>query len=202
MKNIFIVIDAQNDFVTGALRNEDAIKAVPRLVEELKGALKRNDRIYVTQDTHFAKDTAECLAYFDSLEGQKLPVAHCIEGTKGWELIPEIKDLVEAAAQKQNKYVGNFPIEKNTFGSIGNNSLANAVFWDVRNMNAHFPEEEVTITLVGFCTDICVISNALILRAQLPNTRINVIADCCAGVTPELHDAALKVMASCQIDII
>lgn len=171
MKRVLVVVDVQNDFVDGALGTKEAEKIIPSVLEEIKS---NYDSIYVTLDTHDA-------SYMESLEGQYLPVPHCIKNTDGWQLNASIKD---ALSHKDHKV-----IEKPTFGSLAL----------VQMLTSEMPDE---ITIVGLCTDICVISNALLLRAALYNTSIRVIAKACAGVTVDKHHAALEVMKSCQIDVI
>jgi nicotinamidase-related amidase len=176
-KNILIVIDVQNDFITGALRNEEAIKKLPNIVKLLN--TKEYDETYVTMDTHDKEN------YLKSLEGQKLPVEHCIKGTWGWHMPEEVK--ATTAIQSAEVF------EKPTFGST----------WLADNLAAtHYPKEDCEFTIVGYCTDICVVSNALLIRAHFPNSTIKVLRDCTAGVTPETHEAALKTMEMCQIDVI
>ena len=182
-KKILIVIDVQNDFITGALRNEEAIKALPNIVNLLK--TEKYDEIHVTMDTHekgYLKTT---------LEGQKLPVEHCIRGTWGWHMPEEVK---------RTKAIQNAEIyEKPTFGSTWMaNRLAATLKW---NGITTF-ETDYEFTIVGFCTDICVVSNALMIRAHFPNSKITVRKDCVAGVTPETNEAALLTMKMCQIDVI
>lgn len=134
---------------------------------------KKDDYLVLaTQDTHFDN-------YLSTLEGKNLPVMHCIKGTPGWQIQEDIKALIE------DKNI----FEKNTFGSE-----------DLINYLKEYQPDE--IELLGLCTDICVISNALLLRAAFPNTPISVIEDCCAGVTPEKHQSALNTMESCQIQVI
>lgn len=169
---ILVVVDMQNDFVTGALGTPEA----QAIVENVKARTESGefDKIIYTKDTH-------PINYLDTFEGKRLPVPHCIKGTEGWNIIPELQTDGEI-------------IEKTTFGSyelIG--TLINC-FTDGREF------EE--IELCGLCTDICVISNALMVRAVYPSVPITVRANCCAGVTPELHEAALKIMESCQIEVI
>lgn len=135
---------------------------------------KKYDDVFVTFDTHEEN-------YLDTLEGKNLPVKHCIRHTEGWKLNKEIQDALENVS-----YV---PVEKPTFGSC---TL-------VQMITALQPDE---ITLVGLCTDICVISNALLLRSALYNTTINVVEKACAGVTKEKHLAALETMRSCQINVL
>ena len=175
-KRVLIVIDVQNDFITGALRNEEAIKALPNIVNLLK--TERFDETYVTMDTHDEN-------YLNTLEGSKLPVKHCIKGTEGWHM----PDEVAKTKTIQNAEV----FEKPTFGST----------WLAGHLDAtHYPKEDYEFTIVGFCTDICVVSNALLLRANFPNSTIKVLKDCTAGVTSETHEAALKTMEMCQIEVI
>ena len=177
-RKVLIVVDVQNDFITGALRNEEAIKRLPNIVNLVKE--EKFDDIYLTMDTHDED-------YLDTLEGQKLPVKHCIEGTEGHKLAPElVKALKDFPALKI--------FRKDTFGSL---NLAD----ELKNLWYLNTRQEVEFTFVGFCTDICVVSNALLLRANLPNAKITVVENCCAGVTKESHDAALQTMNMCQIEI-
>ena len=175
MKKILIAVDLQKDFVDGALGTAEAVKIIPsakKKIEEFSG-----DRLFITYDTHYSD-------YMNTLEGKKLPVPHCIEGTEGHALNSEI---AKAVAKKPHT-----DIIKNTFGTF---EIAEA-------LKKEYPKEELKIELIGLCTDICVLSNAIILRAEFPNAEISVDAACCAGVTPEKHCAALEAMSSCQIDII
>ncbi len=171
MTKVLVVVDMQNDFIDGSLGTKEAAAALPYVLREIRDA--SYDRIYVTLDTH----TKE---YMQTFEGKNLPVEHCIKDTKGWQLNPMVKNELE----KRNPVY----VEKPTFGS-------EELVKDLVQLN---PDE---ITLVGLCTDICVISNALLLRAALHETPIHVVAEACAGVTVEKHEAALMVMQSCQIDI-
>ena len=171
---VLIVVDMQNDFVTDALGTAEAVAIVPAVVERVKEAMETGERIFFTRDTHES-------IYLQTQEGQKLPVEHCIRGSKGWEIVPQLKALSEAP--------GVTVLDKPTFGSV---QLAEAV-------KVMAEKEPLEIELVGLCTDICVVSNALILKAMLPETKISVDPACCAGVTPEKHEAALETMRSCQI---
>lgn len=175
MKKILVIIDMQKDFVDGALGSAEAIKIVPRVAELIRDF--DGDELFVTYDTHGAN-------YADSLEGKKLPVAHCIEGTDGHALTPTV-----AAALADKPHTD---VLKYTFGTF---ELADI-------LKKKYPHEEFTVTCVGLCTDICVISNVLILRAAFPNAVITVDASACAGVTVEKHKAALEAMKSCQIDVV
>lgn len=169
---LLVVIDMQNDFIDGALGTGEAVEIVPRVAEKMKSF---DGKVWATRDTH-QKD------YLSTQEGRKLPVEHCIEGTKGWQLRPEIAGLLEEP-----------PIDKPTFGSV---ELGKRVC----ELNAQ--EQLESITLVGLCTDICVISNAMLLKASLPEVPVIVDAACCAGVTPESHARALEAMKVCQIEIV
>ena len=173
MRKILLVIDMQNDFIDGALGTKEAEGIVDRVAEEI-GKYPKAD-VFATRDTHGSD-------YLDTQEGKHLPVPHCIQDTPGWELHSKI-----AAALGDDQV-----LDKPSFGSV---ELA-------RLMARLALEEELEITLVGLCTDICVVSNALLLKAFLPETPVSVIADCCAGVTPESHAAALKTMEMCQVKII
>ncbi len=170
---ILIVVDMQNDFISGSLGTKEAEGIVPKVADKIK---KFNGKILYTRDTH-DKD------YLLRQEGKNLPVSHCIKDTKGWELHAQIEALRQEA-----------PIDKVTFGSVDLAEKLNA-----QNQNDGDIEE---ITLVGLCTDICVISNALVLKAFMPEVPIVVDAACCAGVTPESHERALEAMKVCQIKII
>lgn len=178
-----IVIDAQNDFVTGSLGSEAAQQVVNNIVKRTEMAKDLNETVIFTRDTHYNN-------YFDTLEGKKLPVQHCIKDTSGWCLIPELSSAIQ---------IHPHVVDKETFGAsdwaeiIRKHSLCDLGFNVKRNYE---------FTIIGLDTDICVVSNALILRACFPNARITVIRDCCAGSSPEKHEAALMVMESCQIDVV
>lgn len=179
---ILCVIDTQNDFIYGSLRNEEAINAVPNIIEKINNF--DGSQIYVTMDTHKHD-------YLKTQEGLALPVEHCIKATPGWCIESEIKKALDSAEERNITVTY---IEKPTFGSL---DLINEIDEDFE------PEIELNIEIVGFCTDICVVSNALLLKTNFYNdTNITVDASCCAGVTPESHKAALTVMKSCQINVI
>lgn len=170
---VLVVVDMQNDFIDGVLGTKEAAAIVPNVVEKIRNF---DGRILYTRDTHEEN-------YLETQEGKKLSAAHCIRGTKGWELHPKIEAL-----RKEE------PIDKPTFGST---KLAGML----ENMNEEYESEGglESITFVGLCTDICVISNAMIAKAFLPEVPIIVDASCCAGVTPESHKNALEAMKMCQI---
>lgn len=172
MKKLLIVIDMQNDFIDMALGTQEAVAIVPKVKARIKEAVKQGEDIVFTMDTHQAD-------YLQTQEGCRLPVEHCIKGTKGWEIHPEL-DLFAC----QSKV-----FEKPTFGSL---ELAKYV---ADNQYTH-------ATLIGLCTDICVISNAMVLRAHQPELQLSVDASCCAGVTPASHLNALEAMKMCQVEII
>jgi nicotinamidase-related amidase len=173
MKQFLIVVDMQKDFVDGALGSAEACAIVPAAAEKIRGFA---GEVFATLDTHSDN-------YMDTAEGRKLPVPHCIKGTEGWQLDAQI-----AAALNEKGYT---PVEKHTFGSVDLPGLILKAAGD----------EEFTLELIGLCTDICVVSNALMLKAVFPEVPIAVDAACCAGVTPEKHEAALETMRSCQIDV-
>ncbi len=175
MKKILIVIDMQNDFIDGALGTPQAVGIVENVKKKIAEYPKEN--VFATRDTH-TED------YLLTQEGQNLPVTHCVRGTKGWEIRPDIAELIYP----------DHVIDKPTFGSVKLASLM-----DMLNLRA---DEGISIELVGLCTDICVVSNALLLKAFMPEVPIRCDASCCAGVTPESHEAALATMRSCQIEII
>lgn len=168
-----IIIDMQNDFITGSLANPDAEKIIPNIIEKMK-EYNEKDIIY-TLDTHYGD-------YLDTNEGKHLPVKHCIVGTWGHEIDDRLRPSILSRATL---------LHKDTFGTF-----------KVESMFEKHEGKNLELTLVGTCTDICVVSNALILKAQFPEARIIVDASCCAGVTPEKHKAALEVMKSCQIEVV
>ncbi len=175
MKKILIVIDMQNDFIDGALGTAEAVAIVDNVIAKCKQYMADPDGdLYATRDTHQQN-------YLSTQEGKNLPVVHCVEGTDGWQIRPEIEALIPAG------HIFNKP----TFGST---DLASA-------MKAIYEAEngDVCFEFVGLCTDICVVSNALLLKATLPEAVITIDPFCCAGVTPDKHAAALETLASCQI---
>ena len=195
---VLILIDCQRDFIYGSLANEEAQKKVPNIVKKVREF--DGDAIFLTMDTHDDN-------YLDTPEGKKLPVKHCIYGTDGWKINPEIEHAVE---EKEKEGIKVRYIKKPTFGSVEgvhtdgdmfrNPSLIDEVFMLESGIKEPIPME---IEIGGFCTDICVCSNALILKAFTYDfAEITVDANCCAGVTPEKHEAALEVMRSCQINVI
>ena len=156
MQKILVVVDMQNDFIDGALGTKEAVAIVPKVAEKIRTF---DGEVIFTRDTHEEN-------YTETQEGRNLPVPHCIRGTKGWEICPELEVLRKTEA-----------IDKPTFEPIE------------------------SITFVGLCTDICVISNAMLTKAFLPEVPLRVDAACCAGVTPESHRNALEAMKMCQIQV-
>lgn len=173
MKKILVVVDMQNDFIGGSLGTKEAQAIVEKAAARIE---EFEGSIYVTMDTHQSN-------YLDTAEGKKLPVVHCVKGTDGWLLQERI---MTALSDKEYK-----TIEKGTFGST---QLAEEIRKEGR-------QEELEIECFGLCTDICVVSNVLLLKANFPEAQIMVRADCCAGVTPGTHEAALTTMKMCQIEV-
>lgn len=166
---ILVVVDMQKDFIDGALGTPEAVAIVPyvkQLIQNFDG------KVFFTRDTHFAD-------YMDTQEGKNLPVKHCIKGTPGWEIHPELEALRQTAA-----------IDKLTFGS----SALPEILAKEDNIES--------ITFIGLCTDICVISNVMITKAFFPEVPLTVDAKACAGVTPESHKNALNAMKMCQITVV
>ena len=173
MKNILIVVDMQKDFVDGALGTKEAVAIVDKVVTKIKDF---DGDIIATYDTHGEN-------YMDTQEGKKLPVPHCIKQTEGWRLDKKIQAVLDEK--------GFTEVYKPTFGSV-----------DLVEIIRKYDVANTQIQLIGLCTDICVVSNALLLKASFPEMNISVDAACCAGVTPEKHLAALETMRSCQIEVL
>lgn len=169
MKKLLVVVDMQHDFIGGSLGSKEAVAIVPEVVKKIKAYEDAGDEVVFTMDTH-QED------YLETLEGKNLPVMHCVKGTSGWELHPELLN------------VGGQRFEKDTFGSIG-------------LMHYVCTQTYESVELVGLCTDICIISNAFLLKTGLPQVPVWVDSTCCAGVTPERHHNALEAMRACQINI-
>lgn len=173
MKKILVVVDMQKDFVNGALGTKEAEAIIDNAVRKIESF---DGYIYATLDTHFDD-------YPETSEGKMLPVPHCIKGSEGWDIDSRVKTALE-----KKSYTA---VEKRTFGSVDLPVIIGKE-QDVNN---------ISIELIGLCTDICVVSNALILKAAFPEIPISVDASCCAGVTPQKHIAALETMKSCQINV-
>ncbi len=174
---ILVVVDMQNDFIDMALGTKEAVAIVPNVVKKITDNVW--DKIYVTYDTHGE-------SYMETSEGKNLPVLHCIKGSKGWELNAEVEKALQSVSVPVVK------VEKPTFGSV---RLAELVGEDLA-------AEACSVELVGLCTDICVVSNALLLKANYPEMPISLDSTCVAAVTPETNEAALKTMTMCQIQVL
>lgn len=189
---IVIVVDMQNDFIDGTLGSPEAQAIVPVMVDRLKELDDGNTLLFFTKDTHSAD-------YLDTQEGKNLPVTHCIEETPGWSINKQISSYVDYNSNFLTYSTFNIRksrVLKHTFGSI---ELADTI----RELVYEKSDIEIDeIILMGVCTDICVISNAMLLKAYCPEVPITVDASCCAGVTPESHKNALAAMKMCQINII
>ena len=172
MRKILVVVDMQNDFIDAALGTAEAVAIVDAVKEKIRSY--PIDNVIATMDTH-GED------YLKTQEGKNLPVVHCVKGTDGWRIRPDVAALLDGAKI----------YEKPTFGST---ALA-------ADLKALSEREEIELELVGLCTDICVVSNALLLKAYMPEVKISVDAACCAGVTPKKHLAALETMRSCQVEV-
>ena len=175
MKKVLVVVDMQNDFIDGSLGTKEAVGIVNAVAEEIR---KDYDLIVATRDTHGEN-------YLETNEGKHLPVVHCVKETKGWQIAEKVE---EALKEKENVKV----IDKPTFGSE-----------EVVNALKEYDKEKPigSITLIGLCTDICVVTNALLVKTAFPEIPVNVIGNCCAGVTPQSHEAALLTMKMCQIEV-
>lgn len=172
MQNILLVVDMQNDFIDGALGSQAAQAVVPYVVDQVKNF---EGTVLFTRDTHREN-------YANTQEGRNLPVMHCLRGTHGWQLHPELEALRKTE-----------PIDKVTFGAASLPAI-------LSDLDDH--DRISSITLLGLDTDICVISNALLIKAFFPEIPIRVDARGCAGVTPESHQMALEAMKACQIEIL
>ena len=174
MKKLLIVVDMQKDFVDGALGSKEAVAIVDNVVKKIESF---DGDILVTYDTHGE-------AYMNTQEGKNLPVPHCIKGTDGWKLDAKVQAALDKKAYRA--------IEKPTFGSTDL----------IEYIRKTYDPAELEIQLIGLCTDICVVSNALLMKANFLETKVSVDADCCAGVTVDSHNAALLTMKMCQVQVI
>ena len=184
---VLVIVDMQNDFIDGSLGSPEAQAIVPRVVEKLNNIDVENTLVLFTKDTHYNN-------YLETFEGKMLPVEHCIENTPGWSINKEISaviDNMEGALTYSSATIKHSRIYKNTFGSD-----------DLRDFFHKHKDEIDEVEFFGLCTDICVVSNVLMARQEMPDKVITVDASCCAGVTPESHKAALLTMKMCQINVI
>lgn len=178
MKKILIVVDMQNDFITDALGSSEAEAIVPAAAKLIKTACNEYDGIIFTMDTHYDN-------YMDTLEGKMLPVPHCLKNSEGWQIRESLLAIVKAYDAEDKTYY----LMKETFGSYDLITLLNTLEFD-------------EIEICGLTTDICLLSNSIMIRSAFPDHIIKVHANACAGTSEATHEAALMVMKSCQIDII
>lgn len=171
-EKVLVVVDMQNDFIDGALGTKEAEGIVDNVIKKIKEYDPKN--IYATRDTHYEN-------YLETSEGKNLPVVHCVKDTHGWMLESRVAEALSEAKI----------IDKPTFGST---DLADMLY-------ARNDKEPIEIEVIGLCTDICVVSNAILFKAKMPEVEISVDSSCCAGVTPKTHEAALETMKMCQIKV-
>ena len=193
---ILVVVDMQVDFVDGALGTVEAQAIVPNVCHEIEERASEDTIIIFTKDTH--KEN-----YMETLEGKNLPVPHCIEYTDGWNINSRVWNAFSRVEDKYNDlktlcpYLNKHVITKPTFGSENLQHVLREI-----EINLGWKNDTITeITLIGLCTGICVLSNAIMCKATLPEVDVNVIEDCCACVTPESHKIALEAMKLCQINV-
>lgn len=184
---VLVCIDLQKDFIDGSLGTPEAQAIVPRVVNKINNYdNKSNTLVLFTKDTHHAN-------YLETLEGTILPIPHCIENTPGWSINKEITDAVD-----KNRFLS-YSSDKIIKSRVYKDTFASE---DLRKFFEKFRDDIEEVEFVGLCTDVCVISNALVARMVLPDVEITIDASCCAGTNVEKHNAALEVMKSCQINII
>ncbi|HSK69027.1 MAG TPA: isochorismatase family cysteine hydrolase [Candidatus Limnocylindria bacterium] len=171
MQSVLIVVDMQNDFISGALGTPEAREMLPRAVEKVRSF---QGPVLFTRDTHPEH-------YLKTREGRALPVVHCVRDTRGWEIHPDLEALRVTE-----------PMDKPGFGALALGDALQAL---------DRQERVASVTLIGLCTDVCVISDAIIARAALPEAEVTVDADCVAGLTPQGHRTALLAMQACHINI-
>ncbi len=173
-KKVLLVVDMQNDFITGSLANAEGQQIISAVKERIEECREEGYSIFFTRDTH-GKD------YMETQEGKNLPVPHCLKGTEGWQIVPELLPYVEE----------NNVLDKPSFGSL------ELPLW----LKKEIGEDPESVEICGVCTDICVISNAMVLKAAFPEIPIMVKGSLCAGVTVESHQNALAAMGMCQIKV-
>lgn len=187
MKDKFlVVIDMQNDFCTGALKNDDAVAVIPFIKAQIEHARKNGTKIIFTRDTHGSN-------YMETIEGKYLPVPHCIRDTKGWEIVDEL-------TPKVNVLVYNPGVPAKLSDAVLDATIINKTHFGFDEWKKFIPEDS-EVTMVGTCTDICVVSNALAIKA-IEGVEVTILAEGCAGLTKEKHEHALDVMTSCQCRVI
>ena len=197
MKKILVVVDMQNDFVDGALGTPEAQAIVPKVAHYIRTHVDKDTVLIFTKDTHEAN-------YMETQEGKHLPVAHCIKDTHGWELAPAIQEALYDVRGMYHPidncfhYMHDHIVTKPSFGSIDLQNLLYVLDDD----DMEEPGDITEITLMGLCTGICVLSNAMLAKATLPEVPVRVVEECCACVTPDSHKTAIDAMRLCQIEII
>lgn len=179
MKKVLVIVDMQNDFLTGPLGNAECAATVPEVIKLIESG--EYDTIITTQDTHFDD-------YLDTQEGKNLPVVHCIMGTEGWQIHNDVKKALDAKFETDDLKVAG--VTKHSFGDMDK----------LPRLLRQFAGDIEEIHFVGVCTGICVISNVLIAKAAVPETKICVIERACACVTPESHKTAIEAMKMCQVE--
>lgn len=176
MSKVLVVIDMQNDFITGSLGSPEATQIVKNVIQKIKSYQEAGYPIYYTRDTHDKH-------YLETEEGKNLPIEHCIKGTWGWQLEEEVAKTVTDQTQIY---------DKETFGSLKLGETLQKLAME---------DKQLEVELIGLCTDICVISNALLLKAYMPQTPLSVDVTCCAGATKKGHESAIETMKICHIHI-
>ena len=197
MKNVLVIVDMQNDFVDGALGTPEAQKIVSKVADYIRTHADKDTVLIFTKDTHD-------IDYMFTQEGKNLPVAHCVKNTHGWELAPAIQEALYDVRGQYHSFDSYFPyisdhiVCKPSFGSL---DLVNLLYVldDDTGMQ---PGDIAEITMMGLCTDICLLANSVLAKTTLPEVPVRVVADCCAGVTTESHQRALDAMKMLQIEII
>ncbi len=183
---VLVVVDMQNDFIDGTLGTKEAQDIIPNILSKINELEGTDTLLLFTKDTHYEN-------YLETQEGKNLPVPHCIHMTEGWQLNKEISGYAKQAnilGYSSGKII-NSRVKKSTFGSV-----------DLMELFHQYEKNIDEVIFVGVCTDICVISNAIMAKAVIPESLITVDASCCAGVTPERHQTALDAMKACQINVI
>lgn len=197
MKKVLVIVDMQNDFIDSALGTPEAQAIVPKVADYIRTHADKDTVLVFTKDTHEVN-------YMDTQEGKHLPVAHCIKDTHGWEIHPEILSALYETREQYHPMSDCFNlmtdhvVNKPTFGSI---NLQNLVYI-LDDDEMQNPGDVAEITLMGLCTDICILANSVLVKTTLPEIPVRVVADCCAGVTPKSHQRALEAMKMLQIEII
>jgi nicotinamidase-related amidase len=194
MKKVLVIVDMQNDFVDGALGTPEAQAIVPKVADYIRTHADKDTVLVFTKDTHEVN-------YMDTQEGKRLPVAHCIKDTHGWELAPAIQEALYDVREQYHSFDSYFPyitnhiVCKPSFGSL---DLVNLLYV----LDDMQPDDISEITLMGLCTGICVLSNAMLAKATLPEVPVRIVEECCACVTPDSHKTAIEAMKLCQIEIV